>query len=300
MSFHEELYEEIAHLCTTARSKIIFAAPFIKIRTLRDFFELVDPGVDITVVTRWLVDDIISGVCDLEIWDLVEARPQTRLMINQKLHAKYYRSEGDCLVGSANLTGRGLGTHGSANLELLVPVMPSALIDFEMTLLHGSIDATPALVNELRAVLDGFDQTPREDVASPSLDLSDDGWFPSYRAPFDLWDIYVNLDSVETDSAADVARKDLVSMRIPPALNLDQFRAAVGYQLQILPWMPELNSFLATTRRFGEVANELKLITGHEVGKNEWQTLMRWLLAFCPENYVYRRPGYTEILEYVG
>ena len=300
MSLHEELYEEIVRLCTTARSKIILAAPFIKIHTLRDLFELVDPSVDITVVTRWLVDDILSGVCDLEIWDLVEARPLTRLMINQKLHAKYYRSEDACLVGSANLTGRGLGTHGSANLELLLPVMPSALIDFEVTLLGGSVEATPALVDELRVVLDGFDQTLKKDLPSLSLYPSEDGWFPRYRAPYDLWEIYVNSEGIDTDSGVDIAYRDLSSMRIPPALNCDQFRAAVGYQLQLLPWIPDLNSFLSTSRRFGEVASELSLLTGYEVGKYEWQTLMRWLLVFCPELYVYRRPRYTEVLEYIG
>lgn len=68
---------------------------------------------------RWELRDLISGASDLEVYELAK-QDGWRVYINQQLHAKVYRFDDACYIGSANLTNKGITGHtGIKNIETL-------------------------------------------------------------------------------------------------------------------------------------------------------------------------------------
>ena len=73
-------------------------------------------------------------------------------MVHPHLHAKFYSNGRKTLVGSANLTSRGLGWRAPSNVELLValPADFPGLADWESALLNSAVEATEQLREQIR------------------------------------------------------------------------------------------------------------------------------------------------------
>src|SRR3546814_11777743 len=117
----------ILELIRAANDRVVIAAPYIKSPTLRRLLDAVpEPVSECACVTRWLPEDIASGVCDLEILDDIAGARGGRLLVHPHLHAKYYSIVRDFLVVSANPTARNLGRPPPSYVELLI-ALPVAL-----------------------------------------------------------------------------------------------------------------------------------------------------------------------------
>ena len=118
---------------------VVIAAPYIKEDSLRRLLDISSTVLSLTCVTRWGPADLRAGVSDASVREVVIDRGGT-FLLHPTLHAKYYRFNNTVLIGSANLTGPGLGLATKANLEILSP--PSSDFDsmeFERVLLSQSI-----------------------------------------------------------------------------------------------------------------------------------------------------------------
>jgi hypothetical protein len=101
---------ELSNLCAEANKEVLLVAPFIKVSVLEKLMnKIISPDVSLRCVTRWFPEEIVAGVSDLEVWSLIHQRSNSSLWLRPDLHAKYYRADQQCLVGSANLTGKALG-----------------------------------------------------------------------------------------------------------------------------------------------------------------------------------------------
>ncbi len=92
-----------------ATDELLLVAPYIKLAALFKVLDVTPPSVKVRVVTRWRLDELAGGVSDIAIWPVLFARAQSELWLQPALHAKYYRADSRSLLGSANLTGAGLG-----------------------------------------------------------------------------------------------------------------------------------------------------------------------------------------------
>jgi hypothetical protein len=299
------LGEQVVSLARQAKKELVLAAPFIKVDALNRVLEAVSEAVEVRCVTRWRLDEIAAGVSDLEVWDVLKCRPKSALLLRHDLHAKYYRADDTCLVGSANLTGTALAWAQRCNLELLVP-MPAAAVEiggFEAFMLEAARPVTQELYDHINVQLDALPPTcpppaSAHDVAlaTPTMSFSD--WWPRSRNPEVLHSAYLGLwDELalpQRESAAhDLGVLDL-SSHLPEAL----FRATVGNLLLQHPSISLVDQFVAQSRRFGEVADfvrTLRHIESSEQAQREWQTLMRWLLHFLPTRYLSHTPRHSEI-----
>ena len=111
---------ELSKLCTEANKELLLVAPFIKASVIERLLDKISPGVSLKCITRWFPEEIVAGVSDLEVWNLIQNHDNSSLWLRPDLHAKYYRADNRCLIGSANLTGKALGWSHYPNLELLV------------------------------------------------------------------------------------------------------------------------------------------------------------------------------------
>ena len=244
----------------------------------------------------------------MEVWDVASTRVQVSIFLVSHLHAKYYRADSTCLIGSANLTGRALGWVLPSNIELLLQetIAHPLLTDFETRLRKSARRADSSLVEEMRALVANMPTFEVPPAASESVIAAADiapnktgWWIPSLRNPQTLFQVYCGNTDALTTTALSAARSDLFYLSPPPGLEENAFRATIAAMLLQTPVMRELDPFLHEARRFGAVTERLKLVC-RELGPYDdwsyrWQTLMRWLLHFLPERYERRVPRHSEL-----
>lgn len=302
------LGERLIELCQSAQSVVWLVAPFAKKATLNRLIEVISSSVQLVIVTRWRPEEIAMGVSDLDVWLLLTERGNSQLWLRHDLHAKYYRADQQCLIGSANLTATALGWSAQSNLEILldVPIHHPSLSGFEAQVLTGATvvddivyEQTKALVALLEPELKTQSHSEQERGILPSTSISREVWLPSLRNPDQLYWAYRGEKDSFSSGIYEVALTDLQALSIPLGLSKSSFQAYVAYMLLQMPVVKKVDAFVAQPRRFGEVTNLLKTLSCATLpdfnAKSAWQTLMRWLLYFRPQNYVYKSANYTEV-----
>jgi hypothetical protein len=287
--------------CAQATHELVLVAPFIKSRALERVISCIREDIGLTCVTRWRPEEISAGVSDLEIWPLLRDRPNTKLWLRADLHAKYYRADETCLIGSANLTSAALGWSVSSNLEILAPYPATdpMLLEFERHLMNAVVLVDDGLYETMAAVVAripiekviGFadELLPQRDDGHGQASSSLEAWIPTLRVPEHLYTAYTGKVDTLTSSSSEAAMADLAVLRIPPGLSHATFESYVGIALLQMPIVVHVDVFLNRPRRFGEVSAFLRsLPCADEEGfdsKIAWQTLMRWLLVFLVDRY---------------
>jgi hypothetical protein len=306
---------QLEQLIRTGRRDIILVAPFVKARTLSRLLDRVSENVVVRCVTRWRPEEIIAGVSDLEIWPLLRDRPEASLWLRPDLHAKYYRADDVCLIGSANITDTALGWASQANFELLVslPLDYANLDLFEATLFSRSIQVDESLYQQMMAVVqllyESQEQSPItkhdnpavHDAHALNLTFIDDHWLPSLRQPADLYIAYAGRWDELTTAARHFAAMDIQALAIPTGLSRKVFNVYIGILLLQKPLIREIDAFLAEARRFGEVRDFISVliqVDDEELDPSRaWQTVMRWLLYFLPKRYTRIPSRHSEVLQ---
>lgn len=307
---------DLRDLCAGARHELVLTAPFIKVRALEEVLEHARLDVSVTCITRWRPDEVASGVSDLEVFDTLTKRKGATLLLLPRLHAKYFRADERCLVGSANITARALGWISPPNIELLIeaPATHSRLAEFE----HRAMSEGQLATAQLRSLMEAAAERIRHTSSAPSLVLaSTEGawhseshakagpteiiessqWFPRLRQPSDLFLAYCGRTDELTASARESALHDLAALDPPRGLTPDAFGMVVGVALLQMPLVARIDAFVAEPRRFGAVRNLIAVETGlrgHEASA-AWQATMRWLLYFLPSRYTRMVPSHSEV-----
>ncbi len=300
-------------ICSRAKRELCLVAPFIKLVTLKQILEKVNTNVVVKCFTRWRPEEIAAGISDLEVWSLLRDRPQSSLWLRNDLHAKYYRADDQCLIGSANLTQSALGWSTSPNMELLIPAHPDnpILHTFEHNLSHKCIQVDESLYEKMRLAIKQFcqrqsdviwihpeqDSKPSGDEIAQPLDL--ERWIPRLRTPDSLFLAYMGQKDRMTSAAWEAAQRDLMAFDVPKYLTKAAFNAYVGSLLVQMPVIQHIDQMLILPQRFGSMSKLLKSLPCAEDPKFDadraWQTLMRWLCYFLPNRYGLSAPNYSEV-----
>ncbi len=96
--------------------KFIVLSAFIKLNALEAIANKINVD-NVTIVARWQKGDILNGASDLEVYELCKSQGW-KFGICLRLHAKVFAfDDRDILIGSANLTNRGMGFIDNPNIE---------------------------------------------------------------------------------------------------------------------------------------------------------------------------------------
>ena len=289
----------VVELIKNASDRLVIVAPYIKSATIRRLCASVpDTVAELTCITRWLPEDIASGVCDLEILDDVLSVRGGRLLVHPHLHAKYYSNGRQTLIGSANLTSRGLGWHIPANVEILVtlPAEFPGLIRWEAMLVESAIEATEQLRQQLWMQAGQLKQAgslhrPPE-IETQSGELKElTLWVPQCPVPEQLWKVYRGGGAdIMVSSAFKAAQDDLDALSPPPGLTEELFKAYVAGILRQMPLLTELDRLavagLTDTNAHEFLSNHLAEY-GDDISEyvQVWRTVKAWLTYFFPQTY---------------
>lgn len=305
------LGEQLKELCKQGQQEITLVAPFIKAHSLYRLLESIRDSINLICVTRWYPDEILNGVSDLEIWTVLKQRQNSSLWLRSDRHAKFYRIDSTCFVGSANITNAALGWSYRPNLELLVQLSADnqTLEQFEKEVMRGGIQVDESIycqmLNIVEKLRDKIPQAPHsiepdQNIPLPEKRLIIHKWIPSLRRPEDLYLIYSNQDKELTHASRLAGIQDIQFFPInDKGLSEEAFRQWVGMFLLQLPIIRAVDSFVATPQRFGSVRDfllSLPCVESPDFNASQaWQKLMRWLLYFLPERYTLSVPNYTEV-----
>lgn len=289
-------------LARGARREFRIVAPFIKAPQVEAALACVPPSVRATVTTRWVPEEVASGVSDLEVLDVCRAAG-AELRLLDRLHAKLFVADGrKALVGSANLTARGLGSAVSPNLELLLPCEPSPR-SIETTLCRMDLESRPATDEERASVAALAAEVAHAAAAAPPRRSSElvvrAAWLPEFRSPDRLFSVYHDLSRGVLDGTEPVALRDIVALGLGFDMDRPSFERAVRASLAAMPAIVDLDGFLRRSRRFGEVTGWLEAWRPSSTRierQRAGQTLIRWLTHFDPERYRVSTPRFSEVL----
>lgn len=296
----EPVGNRLLSYCATAGSEVVLIAPFVKEWVLRLMLERINEDVDIRLVTRWKVEEVAAGVSDVGCWDAIKEIPKASLLLCPPLHAKYYRFDGVAVVGSANLTGKALGWVAPPNLEFVVENEPA--LAFEQEVVDCSVLCREEMARAMEEEAAEFGRTWGLEDLPGGVDNYDVrlGWLPRTRQPSDLFIGYSGEGELLSAGSRAAVQDDLSALGLPAGLDEDAFRVTVRMCLLKHPLIVELDEYLLTGRRFGEVTGWLDQRIPQEIESEDlWQILMRWLLYFAPDRYERSRPHHTEVFRRV-
>ena len=283
----------VLEIVRSAKKRILLVAPFIKSHTLEKLiYEKPESVSDFICVTRWLPEDIASGVCDIEIFDqLVDC--EGVLYVHPNLHAKIYSNESQFLIGSANLTDRALGWHSPSNVELLVTLSPDfpGLDEWINSLLESSVRATKELRESILLSANKL-KSSHSFYFPPEIEETDEQhagiWIPTCTAPDKLWLIYQGHGAESTvTSAYEAAIHDLSVLAPPQGLNKELFKFFIESILKQMPIFQEIDQ-LATTGVTDSKAQKFfrdRLNIDNKTAKHNWKVFKRWFEEFFPDSY---------------
>ena len=285
--------ESVLDLIRSAEARVTVVAPYIKSHALRSLIDVVPKTVtEFICVTRWLPEDIASGVCDIELFEEITKHPGGELRVHPHLHAKFYSNTKRCLVGSANLTGRGLGWRTPANVELLVELEHDfpGLSGWESQLLESSFVATAELRDQIYAEAQRLKESlpPR---LSHEVEGSDDPyrlWVPTCTVPDRLWMIYQGLSAESfVTSAYEAAQNDLLVLSPPRGLNQKLFEAYVASTLRQMSFVAEIDRLVSAGTAEVQILELLaeRLEADAASPEHVWRVLKLWLIHFFHDSY---------------
>ncbi|MBW4482088.1 MAG: phospholipase D family protein [Tildeniella torsiva UHER 1998/13D] len=304
--------DQLEELCTQARSEIIFVAPFIKTSALERLLSIIPNAINLSCVTRWRPEEIIAGVSDLDVWHLITRCENASLWLRPDLHAKYYRSDHNCLVGSANITSTALGWLRQANLELLVPLSAQEpqLKKFESELFLGSVQVSQTIFEQMQQTVELLQKQLPEiqnfrvatelelEVEAFSI-VTAETWLPALRNPEDLYLAYHGRFEELSRASCQAVLQDLSVLTLPVGLSKSAFQVYVGSLILQMPIVNRVDKFLEIPQRFGAVKDLLtSLLCNQNLefdAAHAWQTLMRWLRYFLPSRYTLSIPNHSEV-----
>lgn len=283
---------QLLSLLSSAKGSVRIAAPFVKIHALERVLLAIPDGVDVTCIARMRPEDVASGVCDLEVFDILHARKGATLFVHAHLHAKFFAADTLCLVGSANLSQTALGWRNPSNVELLIELSTTehGLEEWWAHLLGQSSQATDgmrdAIGEEAAKIAKSGEAIPRSEIEQDT-NKSTPIWVPECPRWTGLWEVYSGDEEQLPSSALKSARSDLTALSIPLGLSEPSFLRAIRTSFKHTAIFHRLDEL--AKRGLSDLSGGKLLIEecGIEPGAAErrWQILKNWLGGLYPDEF---------------
>tara|TARA_B100001564_G_scaffold156874_1_gene131773 strand:- start:958 stop:1959 length:1002 start_codon:yes stop_codon:yes gene_type:complete len=282
--------------------------PFINTNLLKD---LLQKRQNVTIVTSWRKDHLLSGVSNIDLYELVKNNPTWNLMINDRLHAKIFtRGFSDMICGSANITYRALEDQTNGNFEFLTYQNVEKIDENSIkNILHHSMQMTDEIYEVYREWFsenqDGFEMPEDDSVfLPPQVDTFLISQLPASLSPSRIWalsregvlpeDVWGESDALHHDLqlyGIDCERYD----------NREKFFQDLNEKFLAHPFISAFLEVLEDGEMyFGAVKAWVhhtctddpvpyrKEITGYV------QSLFAWLVELNPTTYAVDRPNHSQ------
>jgi len=307
MVIKSPLFEKIHdYLTQSEKKKIILFVPYIKTKVLEKL--LGDISNQITIITTWHINDLISGSSELELYQFCKEY-NIALYINNKIHLKVYSVNLDsAIVASGNISHNGLMEGGNYEAGVLVEKLE---ISDRMYLEKIKREAIFVDDDIYQKYLEEYEkckkQAPEQiEFEDPEI-IPEKDYFLKSALPMtekiqDLIQGYFNINSNKEPSndseTANCIYHDLANYNIEPGLSKEEFLETLKTHFLSHPFTQKINEFIETNERtqFGFIkrwvrdhCTDVPLPRPFEFTKNI-QILYHWFVELGDgqyETYVY-------------
>lgn len=312
--YWDSLYSMLQeYIGTENRGTTYILCPFINTEILQDMLSnKLDKNV--IIVTSWRQDHLLSGVSNLDLYDVVRKYNSWRLYVNDNLHAKVYSLGLDsAFIGSANLTYSGLLDEPKSNHEVLnFTELTTSDSENIARIIQSSI-----LINDSNysIYLDWLLQNKSEHIVNfpkgSVIERQIRDWFkisslPASISPSRIWDIKVNNAEPELDWGEDKAAEhdlELFEIKIEDYHDLNQFKQELAIKVSSHPFISSFTEAIDLQEMyFGRAKEWIQYnCTDDPVPSRRELTdytyfLFNWLAELFPEDYIVETPNYSQLI----
>ena len=176
----DKLFSEIAN----CKRDIAMISAFCKVNVLEEIDSILDSSVtDKKLLVRFRTEDVAKGVTD---YSLIEYCFQNnwKLYVNFNLHAKIYIIDNiRCIIGSANMTGKGLSLNPiNNNIEISAMI---SLEDEDKDKIESLFDSSILIDEDTKKELDVY-YSQLEKIPSGGVNISWDDFLRTKQNPKDF------------------------------------------------------------------------------------------------------------------
>ncbi|MHC5354701.1 phospholipase D-like domain-containing protein [Myroides sp. LJL115] len=252
MIYNKELFLKFNAFCTVNQEVILFS-PYIKLEALRK----INASNSIKqIIVSWSIEDLIKGVSDIELYDYCKKQGIT-LYRNPRIHLKVlWNGDQNIILGSANITNRGLALIEKYNFELAAglekvdlntQVYLRRIINESIVVDDDLFSRIKRSVEEQREKLVVF-----KDIESSKVNFKNDFLLSALPQSFDP-EVFLNTcldwqDSLEIDKQCAVL--DLVTYQIDlDNCSRKEFLELLETRFNAHPFIIKFKDFISTSSR---------------------------------------------------
>ena len=272
--------KQIRKLFSEAKGSVVIISPFIKVRALCSLLDVVSPDVHIRCVTRWLPEEVASGVSDPAIIYDLQERGNYALTLADNIHAKVYIADDRCLAGSANTTNRGLGDVDDSNIEVLLEttVDHPEVISVLAKIAKAEKVASAELAEKIMALATSMPQPGTEYTIT-------EFWFPRSNRPENAFLFYSGSTGTHLSEVDKILICDLEKANVPQGLSEREFVFEIRSLLSEIPLadaLLDVTTDITLTR--ADVHPQISQLTTEEFSANDlWRSFVNWMVYFFPD-----------------
>lgn len=287
-------------------SQIVIFSPYIQSNALRKINYTSNIKV---IVVAWHKEDLLKGVSDLDLYEYC-VQNGIELYRNPKIHLKVLWDFNDKIIlGSANITHKGLGLADNSNLELSARIseVDDETRDYLLAILANSTLITEDVFNSIKLQLE---EEPIKNIPIVDFDLAETqidyfllSQLPQSFSPKEFLECAKNPSHL-SDFERECYLNDLSTYRIN--YNSDeQFMSDLNRKFNQHPFIIKFKNFIDKNEsmRYGGVVKwirknttEVPIPRSFELKRDGVVNILyRWITEL-DSNYEVYRPNYTEVL----
>lgn len=299
--------ENIRSLLAEANREIVVFAPYIRVAALDKV--LPDTNSKVTIVTSWRLNDLWRGSSDIELFPFTKDN-SIKFYINNRIHLKVYMTDWEsCILGSSNVSRRGLGIGDGYNYELNVLQQE---LDITTQLYLRRIISESTLVderiyqdyiNKLAELPDPVEIAEPEDINRANDQQLTIASLPMSYDTEDLYKIYSNGFISEDTEAVQCAMHDVAYYNVPLELSYGGFFNHLkdgffksAFIMALLEKIDDKPVFFGETKAWIQsTCVDVPVPSRRDLTGNV-QVLYRWIVDLGEGRYAVDSPNYSERL----
>lgn len=251
------------------------------------------------LMVRFTFDDIVSGASDLDVYEFCKAQGW-QMYLRFDMHAKtYIFDKKRCIIGSANLTSRGLDLKSTSNYEMATLTV----------MVPNDIQRIDSLFNNAILMNDEIYQKMLYSVSGQQLSRqhSRKNWSDDILSLF-VPDISVlfTYDFPNCHSPKNLTRGALDFLSIPDTSSFEDIRVAFRWSKAYLWLCDILKQAPNNELYFGSMSEKLHNILVNDPRpfrkevKELQQYLLNWTIELDMEHITVDRPNHSQRIKYVN
>ena len=266
------------------------------------------------IVVRWEIQDLFVGVSNFELYDYCK---QNNIILyrNTRIHLKaFWNNNKSLILGSANVTQKGLGEKGEYNFELNTQV--NNISPDDILYLYKIIQDSQLMTDELyQKIKDITSQIEIDQYTFPTLKsiktesdyflLSD---LPMSESPDKLFLSYTNQSFLNDDEIA-FSTHDFALYKIPKGLNQLEFMDYLNNKFNTHPFIIALKNEIKNSSRksmnYGSVVRWIQNNTttvpiprSWDIKREKIVNILYVWICFFDDEFSWNRPRHSEVIYY--